>query len=477
MQIELSHPNGHKPFDFQLEDIEKGSTMKRFINGNDMGLGKTMESILTVLSLNAFPALIICPASLKINWKEEIEAWSDKKALILNNKHVHMWHMYIDQTQMGGMFAGRFDFFIVNYESLKKYFVYGEYLKKKPKLIDIRFNPHIKLFKTIIVDEVHKCKNADSQQSKLVKGITSGKENIMLLTGTPVVNEAKDLMPLISILGRLNDFNGADGFMDQYGDNNNLSQLKNQLNKFYFRRDKKEVLKDLPDKFRSIIKIDITTKNEYNKAVDDLAEYFREYTDKTEGEIAKSMRGKAMVLVMTLKRIAAIGKIRAIREVVDNIIASGQKIILFMDLKELVDEFKHIYPEAVTITGSDNYIARDISAKKFQNDPDCQVIICSKAGAIGLNLTAADNVGFVEYWWTYMAMVQAEDRAYRNGRKDNVNCLWFEGHGTIDSYIRKVIFGKKDIAEQATGAKDYTIEKAQNEVISELMRNINQLKI
>ncbi|PKP11989.1 MAG: hypothetical protein CVU09_00375 [Bacteroidetes bacterium HGW-Bacteroidetes-4] len=475
--IQLSHPDGYQPFPYQWTGINKGMNMKRFINGDDMGCGKTVQSIATAVALNATPSLVICPASLKINWKEEIEAWTDKKALILNNKHVHIWPAYSDANIMAGMFAGKFDFFIVNYESLKKFFVW-EYLKKKPRLSDIVFNPYIRQFKSVIVDEAHKVKDPDSQQSKLVKGLCTSKEVIMLLTGTPVVNNASDLVAPLSILDRLKEFGGVNGFLNKFGANDNLDELQAELSRFYFRRDKKEVLPELPDKFRSFIRIDIDTKPEYNKAVDDLEEYFREYTSKTEFEIAKSMRGKAMVLIQTLKRVAAVGKIKAIREIVDNIIDSGQKIILFMELKELISEFKRIYPNAVTITGDDNYQMRDASVKKFQNDPDCKLILCStKAAGVGLNLTAADNVGFVEYSWTYMAMVQAEDRAYRNGRKDNVNCLWFEGAGTIDQYVRQIIFGKKDIAEKATGAVDYTIDKAQDEVLHELIKNIHKLKL
>jgi len=475
--FESQHPEGFQPFQYQLEDIKRGSEMRRFFNGNDMGLGKTLESIATVETLNSGPTLIICPASLKINWVDEIHMWTNKKALILNNKHVNMWHFYLDQNHMGGIFANNFSFFVVNYESLKKFFVY-EYLKPNPTLADIRFNPFINLFKTVIVDESHRVNNPESQQSKLVAGLCHGKKNVFLLTGTPIVNKAEDLISPLAILGRLNDFGGKRGFLNKHGDDNNLRELQRSLSKFYFRREKKEVLKDMPDKFRSIIKIDITTKKEYNAAIDDLAQYFRDHTDKNEYEISRSMRGKAMVLIQTLKRISAIGKIKAIREIVDNTVRSGQKIILFMDRIELTDEFKRIYPDAVHIVGSDNYIDRASAQKKFQTDPDCQIMICSiKAAGVGLNLFAADNVLFVEYWWHYAAMVQCEDRAYRNGRKDNVNCIWTEGEGTIDYYIRSVIFGKKDVAERATGATDYTLEKSQDILLRELMQNIDKLKI
>ena len=133
---------------------------------------------------------------------------------------------------------------------------------------------------------------------------------------------------------------------------------------------------------------------------------------------------------------------------------------------------------SVSITGPDNYINRDKAKKKFQSDPECQIMICSiMAAGVGLNLTAADNVGFVEYWWTYATMIQCEDRAYRHGRKDNVNCIWFEGFNTIDYYIRGLIFGKKNVSERVTGAVDYTIEKSQDQLLGELMKNIDKLKL
>ena len=474
---ELSHPQGFEPYKYQLKAIRKGINMRRFINGDDMGLGKTLESIATIEALQAHPALIICPASVKINWKEEIEAWTNHGALILNNKHVHSWHFYMHPQFMGGMFYGQFKYFIVNYDSLKKFFVY-KYLKPKPKLKDIVFNPYIRYIKTVVVDEAHLVNNPDSQRTKLVAGLSHKKENIMLLTGTPIVNSEKDLIAPLAIMDRMHEFGDRFAFAETYKDGNNTAALQSKLSRFYFRREKKDVLLEMPDKFRSVLKIPITTATEYNLAVDDLEAYFRTFTNKNEFEIDRSMRGKAMVLVATLKRISAIGKIQGIKEVVKNILIHNQKVILFMDRLELIAEFKNIFPQAVTITGADNIRARRSAQRKFQEDPNCQIIICSiKAAGVGLNLMAADNVLFVEYWWTYATMVQCEDRAYRNGRKDNVNCIWTEGNGTIDYYIRSVIFGKKDLLEKATGAKDYTVEKSQDLLLKELMININKLKL
>ena len=164
------------------------------------------------------------------------------------------------------------------------------------------------------------------------------------------------------------------------------------------------------------------------------------------------MRGQVMVKMGILKQIAAKGKIKAVSEFVHDVIDGGEKLIMFAYLKDVVDALKQEFPDAVTVTGSDNTVQKQNAVDRFQTDPDCKLIILNyKSGGTGLTLTAASRVGFIEFPWTYSDCEQAEDRAHRNGQKNAVNCYYFLGNNTIDRYMYNVIQTKKGIANEVTG--------------------------
>src|SRR5690606_11857339 len=144
--------------------------------------------------------LVICPASLKENWKDEWALWTEHRAMILESKIQHTWDQYFH--------AGLADVFIVNYESLKKYFVDKiEKPEGKPlRLNHITFNKKIDLFKSVIIDESHRVKELRTQQTKFTKGITTGKDVILALTGTPVINKPKDLISQLGIIDQMSAF-------------------------------------------------------------------------------------------------------------------------------------------------------------------------------------------------------------------------------------------------------------------------------
>ena len=132
---------------------------------------------------------------------------------------------------------------------------------------------------------------------------------------------------------------------------------------------------------------------------------------------------------------------------------------MFAFLKEVVLEMKSLFPEAVTVTGEDNARQKQAAVDAFQNDPECKLIILNyKSGGTGLTLTASSRVAFIEFPWTFSDCEQAEDRAHRNGQKNNVNCYYFLGKDTIDEYMYKVIQTKKDIANGVTGTDDVVKE-------------------
>lgn len=455
--IPVYHPSGFELRDYQKQGVARGLELKRFINCFEQGLGKTGTSCTTlkVAELkgeDVFPCLVICPASTKINWKREWEMWTDKKAMVLDNKSKDTWQQFHE--------LGMSDVFITNYESLKKFFV----LKMPPKgklkkSTDIEMDPRIGIFKSIIIDESHRLKDPSTQQSKIVLQLGLGKEWKIMLTGTPVVNKPIDLYPQLAILGRLNEFGGRKGYLMRYCEGGrgsaNLKELNYYLNKrCFFRKEKVEVAKDLPEKQRQTILCDITTRKEYVKAQSDFVNFLK---DKgcDDAEIARKLRGEIMVKMGELKRISARGKMNEVCEFVREVNESGEKLIVFCVLHEIVDELLKQFPYAVTVTGRDNTDVKQSNIDAFQKDPNVKLIVCNiRAAGVGITLTASSRVAFVEYPWTYADCVQCEDRAHRIGQKNNVMCTYFLGQKTIDEDLYKMIQEKRHTANTITGATD-----------------------
>ena len=448
MTATLKHNLRVEPYEYQKEGILFGLDRRRLLIGDEPGLGKTLQSIGIVDTANAYPCLVICPSSLKINWQREFEKFTDKKALVLDNSSRTSWPYFF------GM--GMFHVAIVNYESLKKFFVWDIKGGKTFTLKDVVFNRDINVFRSVIMDESHRLKDPTAQQTMFTRGIVDGKEWRILLSGTPVVNHAQDLVSQLAIMGRLlSDFGGRGKFLAQYGENENLSELSDKLyDTCMIRREKAKVLTELPDKQRTDLYVEISNRDEYNLAAADLAAYLREYTECTDREIRRKMRMEALVKFMTLRSLASKGKVKQATDFIKNFLANGKPLIVFCSLKEIVKALQKQFPDAVRVTGDDNTAEKQAAVDAFQSG-GAQLIICSiKAAGVGLTLTASSNVVFVEFPWTYADCCQCEDRAHRIGQKNNVNCYYLIGRSTIDPVLYNIIHKKRSIANQIMACDD-----------------------
>lgn len=454
------------PYEYQWKGIYAGFNFKRFINGDEPGLGKTGQSIITTLATNAFPVLVVCPSVLKENWRREFELWTNHKAIVLEDKIKHTWPQYLK--------VGMASAVIVNYESLKKYFVKSINIPKGKslRLEYIEFHDNINLFKGIIFDEFHKVKDGFSQQARFAMGIAKGKEVVQGLTGTPVKNKPKDLISQLVILNKLNEFGNYKNFIQRYCDGgsgaSNLSELNYMLNKHcFFRREKKEVLNDLPDKSRNVIICDIDNYSEYNKANNDFVSYLKEKGFE-DAEIRKKLRGEIMVQFQMLKGISARGKMLQVEEHISEVVDAGEKIVVFAHQKVVIDRLLSIFPDAVTVRGGQEASDRQSAVDRFQNDPKVQIIICSiNAAGTGLTLTASSRMAFVELPWTPADVEQCESRCHRIGQKNSVEITYFLGKNTIDQHIYKIIEAKREISNSILGATDQT-----NVIIDDITNNI-----
>lgn len=501
LKIELPWRKGVVPYYYQNFGIARGLELKRFINGDQPGLGKSMQAIGTVLGFevisktlrlagnitdgdanNPFPCLVICPATLKENWRREIEdKFSTKRAIILNDKNKANWHSLI-RMGMG-------DFIIINFESLWSFFIIGRTDKKKtgcPKLSEMIFDARKDLFKSVIIDELHKLKDPTTRQSKVTKGLTTGKEIIIGLTGTPVVNKPMDLLSQLYIINQMHRFGGGKYFKDRYCQGGTGSAFENELNGklnniCFFRREKKDVLKDLPDKVREIITCDITTRAEYNLAKNYFVSFLKQ-SGYSQGEIDKSLRGEVMVQIQKLKEISGKGKLPEVIEQIQEMVDADQKVVVFIYQKFMANALQKEFPKSVCVRGTEidevtgkekpqSAKMRQMAVDAFQACAQCGIgqtdhdkadhpfvnnevnpIICSLgAGGVGLTLTAASTLFLVEWPWHSAQVEQIEDRIHRIGQKDGALIKGFLGKDTIDEKIYEIICAKRDIADAITG--------------------------
>lgn len=445
---ELKHNLKVDPYPYQREGIVFGLEKKRLIIGDEPGLGKTLQSIGIADCAGAYPCLVICPASLKINWQREFEKFTDKKALVLDNTNQRTWPYLLR--------IGMYQVAIVNYESLRKFFVWDIKAGKTFRLKDVVFSEAIKLFKSVIIDESHRVKDPGAQQTIFTKGICTGKPYIMLLSGTPVVNRPDDLVAQLSIMERMVEFGGRGAFLANYtGEEADLADLSNKLyESCLIRREKRKVLTELPDKTRVDLYVDISNREEYDTASNDLRKYLEEYTECTDQEIRRKMRMEALVKFMTLRSLSAKGKVKQAIDFINTFLASGKPLIIFCSYHEIVDELRKAFPKAVSVTGRDSLMEKQAAVDSFQNGHSSLAICSIKAAGVGLTLTASSNVAFIEFPWTYADCCQCEDRAHRIGQKDNVTCYYMLGQNTIDRTLYNIIHKKKSIASQIMGTDD-----------------------
>lgn len=387
---------------------------KRAILADEMGLGKTVQSISSVHLVNAYPCIIVCPSSLKFNWIDEIQHVTGKKTIKLNGKKTKI---------------NEGDVFIVNYESVHNNV---DIIKKiKPK--------------SIIFDESHYLKNPDSKRTKHCFDIINHVEYRFLLTGTAVLNKPLELIPQLKILRRLEEhFENEEYFIEKFcspqktnwgtdhSGASNLDVLAGKLREgFFLRRLKKDVEKELPEKIRTIIPIEISNKTSYKEKIKEFSLLSKE---------------EKVTKISDLRQFIAKQKLFHIKQWIDEFLSSNQKLVVFAYHREIQRSLSEFYPNAAQVFAEDDI---ESNVRRFQKDPNCRLIICSlKIGSIGLNLTAASNVLFCEMDWCPAINQQAEDRCHRMGQQNTVNAWYFLAKNSIDEHVWNICERKKNIIEK-----------------------------
>jgi SWI/SNF-related matrix-associated actin-dependent regulator 1 of chromatin subfamily A len=453
--VDYSKYSHRPPLEHQKESIEKLAGSKRFILADDMGLGKTTSTIIAALETGVKKTLIVCPASLKINWQREIENYSDRSVYIAEGKN----------------FSTEHDFVIVNYDILKNFYD----LKNKDKSPISQSN-----FDLIVLDEAHFISNPQAVRTKLVNSFSKKVKYLWLLTGTPMTNRPMNYFNLLSLIESPVAQNWiayairyCGGYQFKAGNRKiwnvtgatNLEELRDRTSKQVLRRLKTEVL-DLPDKIITPIYLNLKSK-QYEGL---MGEYYDWY-DKNEDE-RKSLTVQFSKL-MKVRQVIAEEKIKNTIEIAENIIEQGKKVIIFTNFTDTLNRIvEHFGKIAVKLDGSTTKPARQHAVDQFQENEKIKVFVGNvKAAGTGITLTAGEAVIFNDISFVPGDMSQAEDRAYRYGQKNTVSIYYPLFENTIEGIIYDMVNYKKKNIETVMGDNIDT-----GDFVEEIMNKINLLR-
>ena len=343
---------------------------------------------------------------------------------------------------------------------------------------------------------VHNCKNANAKRSKAVKEIARANGGIphrMLLTGTPVINQPSEIINQLKILGTFKDtFGGWMQFTEQYCNRqesqfgrwdisgaSNLDELHDRLTgNCYVRRNKDddEILNELPDKQRTTVELEIDNRKKYEEVEENLADHLREKYKQdeefrkqvehlseplkeahlerhAEAKVRKAMNAEHLVKINELRQVTSQGKYKAAKKWVKNFRETGEPLLLFAHYTDTTEALAEEF-DCPKITGSVDADRRGEIVEEFQNGEHDLLVLNIQAGGVGITLTEASNVAFVEIPWTFAEIEQAEDRTHRIGQKDAVNVHFLLADDTIDREMFDLVRQKKVITDQVNKGRD-----------------------
>ncbi len=453
--IDYSKYNVRPPFPHQKVAIEKLLANDRFILADDMGLMKTGSSIIASLESGAKKILIVCPASLKRNWKREIEIYTNKRVLIVE----------------GRKWGSTFDYYIINYDILKNYHIID---KKDENLKDNLIKKEN--FDLAIIDEAHYLSNTTANRTKLMNDILKTIPKVWLLTGTPMTNRPINYYNLLKIVDSPVALNWQHyvkrycrGYRMKIGNRtiwntsgaSNLDELRERTKDILLRRLKTDIL-DLPEKIISTIQLELQSTY-YNE---ELEEFMR---------ITKEQKGHESITItinrlMKVRQVIAYEKIPYTCELIDRALEMDKKVIVFSNFTMPLDMLYEKYPKkSVIFDGRMNSEKKNQAEIKFQNDPKIKIMFANiVAGGLGLNLTAAEIVIMNDLSFVPSHHTQAEDRAYRHGQIKNVIVYYPLFENTIEQIVYNILNRKKNNIDQVMGDGEYS-ETFAKELINQLI--------
>jgi SNF2 family DNA or RNA helicase len=455
-------------YGYQKAGVKFALERLKVLIADDMGLGKTLQAIAFLQARKDLrPALIVCPASLKLNWEAEIKKFAEpcpeNRVEVLSGEKPYRTDAPIA---------------IINYDVLDSWKVL---LKKKEKVV--------------VLDESHYIKNRSARRTKAAQSIAKDAEAIICLTGTPVLNRPMDLFTQLNLLAP-NEFpdcfqyglrycnghkkrifvrGGEEKYVWDFSGASNTDELYERLRStVMIRRLKKDVLKELPPKRIAVVPVEMSKPEEYRIAEKDFMYWLKEWTKRgryDQNRLAASAKAETLTKIEYLKQCALRLKIKSVLEWVSDFLESGEKLILFAHHKNVIDYLEKKFPGSAVLRGGEDAKTKQLAVDRFQKDKECRLFIGSiQAAGVGLTLTAASNVAFIEFPWRPADLDQAIDRAHRIGQTNSVTawCLVASvpGMKTVDERIMELLEEKRKIA-------DHVLDGVEGAVEAEKKRAVN----
>lgn len=435
---------------FQRAGVRYLLAQRRAFLADEQGLGKTIEALATVEADDAYPAVVVCPASLKLNWLRELERWLP-----------HRGAQALAGSRRGAPIAGA-DITVVNYD------IVAARLQELCALAP----------RALVLDESHHCKNAAAKRTQAVQRLSAvvPRDGLVLaLSGTPVINRPAELISQLRILGRLDDFGSGARFGQRFrGPDAHLRLHWHLRARCFARRLKVDVLPQLPAKTRAIVPVELDNEPEYRLAERDLVAWLQTQPldlRELDARVAAALRAERLVRLNALKLLAARGKLHAALTWIHDFCSSGERLVVFAHHREIQQAVLARFPHALHVLGGDSHAARDSAVQAFQasDGPENQLIVCSiEVAGQGLTLTRSSNVVFLELDWTPAKHDQAEDRCHRIGQQDAVNASYLLAADTVDETISTLLERKRAVIGAVTDGREEDEEGVVDALVREL---------
>lgn len=422
-----------KLLNYQREGVDQIHAFGgRVLLADEPGLGKTIQALCYLMEAQTWPALVICPASLKLHWQREAQRHFGIEATVL----------YSRVRQSAKTLNGKL--YIINYDILADWL---------PTLLKLGL-------KAVIPDECHLLGNPNALRSRAFSKVQRTAEALLALSGTPLTNNVFEMFTVLNAL-HPKIFDSAFAFAEEYCDmeNNfgkwrfsggkNLDKLHKRLKKrLMIRRLKSEVLSELPPMRRTVLPLEIQDRKEYDEAEDDLIGWLAK-TDFAAAQ--RAAHAECYTRFTYLKQIAARLKMPLVFDWLDTYLegSEGKMLVGFWHKsigKELMDRYSR---QAVVIDGSRTEQQRDQAEIAFNTQKKTRILFGQlKACGLGLNLPIAKSVHVIEFPWNGAVCHQFQLRAHRLTSKHSVDVFYLPAVATVEEDLCKIIEKKEKISDQ-----------------------------
>lgn len=413
--------------------IESGG---RAIVSDPPGLGKSLQALAYIAHQNFSRSLIVAPASVKSSWVKEVKKWTK------------MSYVEIDSKTDLSKIPADVQIWIINYDILKKHL---------DTLLKTRFD-------LVVADECHMVKSRTAMRTKALMSIAKHVPHVVLLSGTPLLSRPIEMYTLLNMVdpkiwNNWYDFTRryCGGHQGRFGYETkgatNTEELHTRIKRHFIRRKKKDVLTQLPPKVRIDVPVELepSVRRQYDTAEDDLVTYLLKYKGKQPAEVAKVVAAEQLAKLNILRQLSALGKIPTAIDLIESTLEAGEKILIFSSFMEPLRQLQEKYADkSVMITGETPVQDRGDIVTRFQEDPNTQIFFGGiRSAGVGITLTAASNVLFLDYAWNPADMQQAEDRIHRPGQEaESVNIYQLHAENTIDEKLLKMLKHKQVIFDK-----------------------------